>query len=106
MSGVVLRIFLGADFRCQHDGLIKIAADNGLNIKNLKPGKHVVFINAKRDRIKMFSPGGVLSYARLENGRVNLEALQSIPKAFDGDLSFAYDKALTKIIREKLHLEQ
>lgn len=97
----IAELIANVDAEREEIGLI-----NACKKYKIKPGKHVVFINAKRDRIKMFSPGGVLSYARLENGRVNLEALQSIPKAFDGDLSFAYDKALTKIIREKLHLEQ
>lgn len=100
----VKRIFLNADFRKQHDGLIQLAQEHHLNIAALEPGEHVVFVNSQRNKIKMFSHGQVLSYLRLTSGKVDLETLQAIPRAFKGNLTLAYDKALTKMVVKKLKL--
>lgn len=99
----LVRCFLNTDMRCQHDGLAEVANNEKVDVHNLKKGEHIVFINTKRNRVKMISPGGVLSYLRLAKGQVDLETLKLIPEAFtDGDLELAYSNSLKKLIKKKM----
>jgi len=101
----LVRVFFGTDMRCQHDGLALQAEEAGLDVYSLKKGCHVVFVNKALDRIKMFSPGGVLSYLRVK-GKVSTESLALIPSAFSesGDIEVAYSKAVIKTLESKLGL--
>ena len=97
--------FLDTDMRCQHDGLSKIAIDNKLNVHKLKHGEHAVFINRSKNRIKMLSHGGVLSYLKLKRGEVlDLNTLKYIPAAFNdsGDLKVSYSNALKKVVKGRI----
>lgn len=97
-----MQVFLEADMRCQHDGLAELARKKKVDVYTLKPGQHVMFLNKALNRIKMFSSGGVLSYLRLDKGKVDLETIHTIPKAFEGNMGLAYRGALRKTLEKKL----
>ncbi len=100
---VLVRCFIDTDLRSQHNGLAKIAARHRINVSRLRPGEHVMFINRARDKMKMYSANGVLSYLRLGDRRkVDMDTIGEIPRAFDGSLSLAYERALTKTVKQKL----
>lgn len=96
----ILRVFLDVDMRNQHDGLSTLATKNKVNLSNLDPGCHVIFINSKQNKIKVFSCRGTLTYIRKDKGRIDLNFISMIPQAFNdfGELEWA--KA------EKLSLEK
>lgn len=99
----LITAFIGTDMRCQHIGLAAIAKGRKVNVYELKTGEHVVFINTALNRIKMFSPGGVLSYLRVD-GRIDMGTLSRIPRAFAGDLPVAYGKALKEVLEKKFNI--
>ena len=104
MKNRVVRIFLDVDFRNQHTGLSLVASKHKVDVDALKDGEHLIFVNSKRNKIKMYSSRGVLSYLRLKKGVIDLNTLVEIPKCFSHNLSVSYDKALTKVIKNKLNL--
>lgn len=98
-----VEVFLGADLRCSHQGLIELAAKHGVMIKNLKPGEAIVYINAKKDRLKVLSWNRVLSYVNFTGDRkLDLDALSEIPKAISPDGTMDYKKALRVTLQKKL----
>ena len=99
----VLRVFFDVDMRCSHPGLSKLAKELAdVDLYQLKPLQHVVFFNKAMTRIKVFSSGAVLSYVFRHNG-VSAETIQFFSEAFGAE-GFAYDKALKKMIMEKVKI--
>ena len=99
----LVRCFLDSDMRCQHNGLAKIASKAKVNVYNLAKGEHVVFINGRLNRVKMFSPGGILSYLKVSKGQIDLATLALIPQAFnDGDIDVGYSRALKTGLKKRL----
>lgn len=102
-TGKILQIFLNADMRNGHDGLEKLAKDNGINVKELQPGQYVIFVNAHRDRIKLFAAHNVIAYHKLETGRIyDPRVFALIPRAFNGTGRLDMDSALKSVIEEAL----
>ncbi len=99
----VVHIFQNVDMRNQHDGLAKLAQKKGVKLAELDKGKHVIFINANVNKIKMYStdggPDGVLSYKRSSGGPLNLGMIENIPHCFGADGKIDWVKA------EKITLE-
>jgi len=102
MTQKLIRCFLGTDLRCQHDGLTKLAHKQKVDVDKLKPGQHIIFINNALNKLKMYSSGNILSYLRLPNGRIDLNTLGDIPRAFGSDMKTKYTSALKKQIERKL----
>jgi len=100
--GKILRVFYDADLRCYHDGLAERAKKEGVDVKNLKAGEYAVFINSKRDRIKVFAAENVIAYQKSEHGRLDLNALKRIPEVFESRGGFSYTKAVEKELIERL----
>ena len=98
----IKHVFLNSDMRCGHRGLMLIARHKA----KVKPGEHVVFVNSKRDKMKVLSAGGVLSYVCSPRGKLSLETVQSIPAAFKVSGGFDYGKALKDVIVKKLEKHQ
>ena len=96
--------FLNTDLRCQHDGLTLIAKKRRVDVMELPTGEHVIFINTNQNKMKMFSPGGVLSYLRLKTGKIDLNTLAKIPQSFGEGIEVAYSRSLRKVLREKLDI--
>ena len=95
----VIRIFLNTDMRLQHRGLIQTAGSKKVDIRNLGHGDHVVFVNKKMTRMKIFSENNLISYIFKQKG-IALETIQEIANVFDGS-SIDYTKALTAALRKK-----
>ncbi len=53
-AGRIAQVILDVDLRNSHDGLMEIAKQKGLSLKDLKPGQYLVFVNLNRDRFKIF----------------------------------------------------
>lgn len=103
MSGRVIQCYLNSDLRCSHDGLAEVAKKDKIMVKSLEPGQYVVFINSKKDRMKVYASNNVLAYLRLEDGRrIDLNTVREIPRAFAASGRIDYDKALEKVVREGL----
>ncbi len=84
-SGKIIRYFPGADLRCQHAGLAKMAKARGINVHKLKPGEYVIFTNNAKDKLKMFTTGNTVAYLKMPDGqRLNLNVIAKIPKFFTG----------------------
>jgi len=100
----LVRCFVGVDMRNQHAGLESLAKECKVSLGKIKRGEHIVFVNRSRDKIKMYSHGGVLSYMKLKKGQqMNLETLKMIPDAFsEGNLELAYARSLRKIITKRI----
>jgi hypothetical protein len=96
----VVRVFFETDMRNQHDGLKEVAKAEKVDLDKLSPGEHVVFINMAKDRLKMFSSGGVLSYLRSQTGKLNMMVIEQIPQCFSAKRGVNWPKA------QKLALEK
>lgn len=104
MRNNIIRVFQNTDMRKQHDGLTELAKSKKVNLKNLGAGEHVVFLNNKLNRIKLFSANGVLSYYRAPSGRVNLKMIEMIPACFNAggmDWNQAERLAIDKLLGGK-----
>lgn len=73
----ITKLFYEVDLKCGHAGLGKLAAKHGVNVGGLKPGEHVLFVNKRRDKVKVMSHGGVLSYFKSLHGRLSLAEVRS-----------------------------
>jgi|SRR5581483_109634 len=94
----VLQVFLNADLRCSHDGLTEIAKKGGLNVKELKPGQYVVFLNAAKNRMKLYAANNVVAYFKSpEGGIIDPRTLCDLPRAFNGT-SINYEAALKEAL--------
>lgn len=100
----LVRCFLNADFRCQHRGLEKLAKKAGCNARNLKQGEHIMFVNTKRNKIKMLSKNNIMTYMNLDRGTIDMDCIQAIAQNFNKDLNLSYKKALTQTIKQKLKI--
>jgi hypothetical protein len=98
----IIQVFLNADLRCGHDGLAKLANDNNINVANLEPGQFIIFINTEMNRLKLYAANQVIAYLRLKEGKIDIRAIQLIPRAFLASGRIDYDKAIKEIIESKL----
>ncbi len=93
MHNHIVHLFKDADLRCQHDGLKVMASKSRVNLSKLVDGEHVVFINAAKNKVKMFSANEVLSYYRAPSGRLNLNMIEMIPRCFSASGAMDWNKA-------------
>lgn len=98
----ILRVFLDTDMRKQHDGLFQVAADHKVNVKNLDPGEHVIFINSALNKIKIYSARGLLSYYRKDKGKIDLNLIEHIPESFNSFGVVEWKKAERTALEAKL----
>jgi hypothetical protein len=102
-GGRVLQIFLNADLRNGHEGLAELAKERGIDVTKLLPGQYVVFVNAGKDKLKLYAAANVLAYLKLTGGqKFDLRVIAFIPKAFNGSGKLDYDKALKDAVEEAL----
>jgi hypothetical protein len=104
MRGV--HIFLGADLRAGHEGLAAICRKERVDLSSLHAGDCVIFINARRDKFKAYSPNGVVSYYKSPDPRrlIDITALNAIPLAINGRGVVDYPRALRASLIERLKL--
>lgn len=102
MANSVVHIFKNVSMSYQHDGLAELARKKKVNINLLDPGTHVLFLNSRLTRVKMYSANGVISYYRAPNGgRLNLNMIEYIPQCFNAGGGMDWKKA-DKLALEKL----
>jgi hypothetical protein len=91
----LIRYVPSADLRKGYDGL---SAE--VNLRNLKKGEFVAFVNSKLDKVKLCTCNDLVAYLRLPKGqRINPDVIQHLPEAFDGS-SINYGKAVEKSLRK------
>lgn len=81
MNNTIVRIFQKTDMRNQHDGLVRLALKFKVRLDSLGAGEHVIFLNNRLDKVKMFSANGVLSYYRAP-GSLTMDMIEYIPQCF------------------------
>lgn len=101
----VLQVFLNADLRCSHDGLREIAKKGGLDVKELQPGQYIVFLNAAKDRLKLYASGNVVAYMKQpDGGKIDPRMIAELPRAFNGttiNYEAAIKDALVKVFARR-----
>ncbi len=102
MANKLLRVFLDTDMRAGHNGLSKVALKDNVNVADLKEGQHIVFVNKKADKIKIYSAKNIVSYL-LSGSRLELSSLNYFADCFGAD-GFKYDKALKTVLEQKLRV--
>lgn len=101
----VVHIFKDTPMSYQHTGLAELAINRGVKLEKLSPGEHVVFLNVARDKVKIYTSGGLLSYYKSPSGKLNLHVLSETPKFFSLDTGMdwkaADEAALNKLLAIK-----
>lgn len=98
-----IQIFLNCDLRCCHEGLAEVAKKNKIDVKKLNPGEFVIFINASKNRLKLYTANNVIAYLKLqENQKIDLRVIALIPQAFEATGKINYDENLKKVIEKEL----
>lgn len=101
--GRILQVFMNANLRSGHDGLEKLAKDNGIKVRSLEPGQFVVFINTHKDKVKVFAASQVIAYCRLEKGRkIDMNVIREIPRVFLSNGRLDYEAALKEAVEQAL----
>ncbi len=99
----VVQVFIGADLRGQHPSLTKLCRKNGIDVTTLLPGHYVIFINSKRNRLKVFAANNVLAYLKMPEGQyLDMRTIQYIPQAFTASGNIDYNKALKETVEKAL----
>lgn len=101
MSNSIIRCYLNSDLRAGHDGLAKVALKDKIRVQELSPGEFVIFINARKDKVKVYAAQNVVAYLRSPSGRIDMNTIREIPRVFNG-AAINYDAALKKILSENL----
>lgn len=100
MKNRILQVFFDVDLRNGHEGLREIAKKAKVDVENLKEGEFLIFLNTRKDKVKVYASNDVYAYYRSPTGRIQLEAIRHIPNAFNGT-SINMEKALTAVFAEK-----
>lgn len=98
----IIRVFLDTDMRCQHPGLVLIAAKEGIKLDALEQNEHALFLNKFKNKVKIYSHNKVLSYMRHDKGKLDLMALQEIPKTFATKGHLDFDAAIKKSLLTRI----
>lgn len=101
-SGRVMQVFFNVNMAKQHGGLREIMAENGIDPDEIAPTQYVVFVNHRRDKVKLYAAKGVLAYVRLDGRELTMEALTEIPKAFRGSPNINANQTLLTAIETGL----
>lgn len=100
-SNRLLRLFLDISMSSGHFGLSEIARAKGLDLANLKLGEYVVFINKRRNALKMFASGNMLAHLKLpEKQRIDMRTISVLPHYFNGG-ELKYDAALKDLLKKE-----
>jgi hypothetical protein len=105
----VHQVFLNADCRYQIPGLTALCLKNKIRVDLMGTGQMVVFVNTKRDMLKILAcngtPSPVLAQYRASSRIHDLvSVIQYIPQAFRQDGRLDLDEALRLAVTE--HFER
>lgn len=96
----IVRYFPDADMRNGHDGLFKLAKKNGVDIRTIGNEEFVVFVNRRKNHVKMAAPGNVIAHYKSYEGKIDPRVIQHLPNAFNGG-KIDYDRAMLKVLRSE-----
>lgn len=96
----ILQVFLNADMRNGHDGLKKLAKAHDIDVGKLANGQFVIFVNAQKNKLKLYTAQNIIAYLKLNHGHLDFNAIRHIPKAFNGSGKIDYDQALKTALDE------
>lgn len=87
-----------------HDGLKLVAKKFGFNTDKLEDHQLILFINTKRDKLKLLgAKGTILGYIKMPGSRsLPAGAVQFIPQTFAGKGHIDVDAAIHKYLETKL----
>ena len=110
-AGRIAQVILDVDLRNSHDGLMAVASKRGIKLSDLKPGQYLVFVNLNRDRFKIFAPapngrGAIIVYYRSYQGRVDRQAIETMPQAFGMRTGFETGARLAGRMDEALSMKK
>lgn len=100
-------VFLGADMRMMHFGLTELAKTKGVRLDRLDSGEMVCFVNAARNRLKVYTYNGVVGYIKFTGDSrrtIDLEAIDEMAKAFRTDGSVNYARGLRTALEKRLKI--
>ncbi|TXH09742.1 MAG: hypothetical protein E6R04_07240 [Spirochaetes bacterium] len=88
----------------QHKGLSSLALKNGIDVNKLKTGDLVLFLSAKRDKVKLFGAFNTILYSKAPPGmRVSYEFIRRLPDLLFGQGPIQYQEVLGGFLEK--HLE-
>lgn len=97
----IVRYFPDADMRGQHLALSTVALKVKIHTDELKSGEFLVFVNRKRDKLKMYTGGNVVAYLKMPQGqRIDPAVIRNLPKHFSG-AGINYDAAMKETMQEQ-----
>lgn len=97
----VLFYFPNSDMRRGHAGLAEYARKEGKNVAKLEPGQFMLFVNRKKDQLKLYSAGNCVTHFKSESGRIDMRIISEIPRNFSGG-RFDYKNALRNVLERDL----
>lgn len=101
LSNRIVRYFSDTHLGNGHDGLRKLAKDSNVDLMSLRHGEFVVFVNKKKNALKLFASGYVIAHLKLPNGeRINPRTIALLPKFFNGT-EINYSNALKEVIKQE-----
>lgn len=96
----IVRVIFNADLRCSHTGLRVVADELDIQLDELRNGEVVVFVNAKKNQLKLFGPmNSIVHFKNKDDSKIDLRVLAQIPRFFNGK-EFNYSKALKTTFTE------
>lgn len=98
----ILRVFMNVDLRNAHEGLSELAKKNKVDVNTLENGEYLIFINAERNKLKLYASNQVLAYLKLPRGKIDLRVISKIPQAFKASGKIQYEEHLKEMIENKL----
>lgn len=99
-----LSVFLAADMRMGHQGLMALAKSHKTGVKDLQKDEAFIFINRKRTMMKSYAWNHVVSFVRSVdiNRPIDISCLDYLAKSFNSDGSMDYPRALKEMLEKKL----
>lgn len=105
MKNKVIQVFLDTDMRYSFHGLIQICTENKIKIEEKEHGEFIVFLNTKRNYLKIIACNGteypILAAYQVPNRIIDLRIISHIPKAFNASGRFEIDKATQVFLESK-----
>lgn len=97
----IVRYFPDSDLRGQHKALALQASKGKVNVDSLGAGEFLVFVNRKRDKLKMYTGGNVVAYLKMKDGhKLNPSVIRNLPKHFSG-AGINYDAAMKETMQQQ-----
>lgn len=106
MKNKIIQVFLDSDMRNQFEGLTTLCANNKIKVPEKETGEFVVFINKRRNYLKILACNGtahpVLAAYKTPERIIDIRILSQIPRAFNATGKFDVDKATEVFLKGKL----